>query len=453
SAVITPYLVYAAGLPVFAAVYGLPILGVVNLAIACVIILVVSLMVWRLSGQLLDAEESALEDATARRNEADAANAAKSAFVSTVSHELRTPMSAILAGAAALQERCEGSARNHAALIVDAGAMMQTLLDDLLDHAKIEAGRLDIEVLPMDARALVAKTVGFWRSTARRKGLRLRVEGARDLPRWVLGDPTRLRQILNNLLSNALKFTDRGVVTLRIKTRETGVLFEIQDTGPGLTPDQIARLFQPFEQGAAGRARTHGGTGLGLSISRNLARLMGGDLTVESRAGDGATFRLATVLTACSAPPPEETEASDPAPQQTLRTLIVDDHEINQRAFGVLLEAIGAQVSVADSGEAALRLLAVESFDLVLMDVNMAGLSGIETTRRIRAGDGCNREVPIIAVTGSVEPGDVALYLAAGMDRVVPKPVTPATLFRAIEDVLSPGLVSDPAPSPLPSSG
>jgi len=447
AAVMAPYVIYAAGMPAMAFQLGLPTPAIVNLAYASGMTLLLSAMMWKASGRMMAAEEAALALAREERGRAEVATAAKTAFVSTVSHELRTPMSAILAGAAALEARADGPSRGHAALISDAGGMMRKLLDDLLDLSKIEAGKLDVETIPFEARALVVRTLSFWRAQARDKGVRLRLEGARYLPERLTGDPTRLRQILNNLLSNALKFTDEGSVTLRVTPATDGDLgFEVLDTGSGMTPEQLSRLFRPFDQGSADRARTHGGTGLGLSISRDLARLMGGDLTAASVAGKGSAFSLALPLRPVEAASGATLMRAD-GPHAGLRILVVDDHAINRRALSLILEAIGAEPICVDGGHEALRLAAGERFDVVLMDVNMQGLSGLETVRLLREGDTPNRATPVVAVTGSVEARDVVACLAAGMDRVVAKPVLPAELIAALGAVLAP-----PAPDPPGSS-
>ena len=215
----------------------------------------------------------------------------RSAFLAAIGHDLRTPISAILTGAAELEH---GAPRWHGArprprLITDAGFMMKALLDDLLDHAKLDAGHMTVEAVDFNLRDLLTQTVRLWHGPVRAKGLKLRVEGARDDAGLVRGDPMRLRQVLNNLISNAMKFTQTGSITLRLKAwaeEPSGhaVLIEIADTGPGMTADQLARLFTPFDQTIDGVSAPHGGTGLGLAISRQLADLMGGRLTARSRA-------------------------------------------------------------------------------------------------------------------------------------------------------------------------
>jgi signal transduction histidine kinase/CheY-like chemotaxis protein len=433
AASLAPYVVYAAGLPFVAHALGASASGIVNLALSICAVVFLSLVVWLQSERSLLGEARALAEAERRRAEAEAATAAKSAFVATVSHELRTPISAILAGAEACRAGAQGAARRQAELILDAAGMMRVLLNDLLDLAKIEAGRLSVEQIPFDLRKLLAQTAWFWRSDAQARGLRLSIEGARQAPPWVLGDPTRLRQILNNLLSNAAKFTEDGTITLRIApgVGDGDWVFSVIDEGPGISPDQAETLFQAFEQGASSRARTHGGTGLGLAISRDLARLMGGELGVQSELGHGATFSLHCPLPAAAAASAQPVQ--EPVQDLSrLRILVADDHEINRRALTLMLEAVGGEVLLADSGAGALEALAAQEFDLVLMDLNLGDMSGLEVIRGLRGGPGRNRATPVIAVTGAVEAQTIAACLAAGMTDVVAKPIQAHELLDAM---------------------
>ncbi|SFJ42442.1 Signal transduction histidine kinase [Caulobacter sp. UNC279MFTsu5.1] len=406
-----------------------------------VLLLIVSVFVAaRTLERALRAEAAAKEEAERRRHEAEEAVAAKSAFVAMISHELRTPISAILAGAARLHSDApDAASKTHAQLIGDAGAMMRTLLNDLLDLSRLDAGRMAVEQAPFDLRQAMADTLRLWRPDAHKKGLRLRVEGAAHLPRWVAGDPLRLRQVLNNLLSNAIKFTGRGAVTVRLAAREAGdhLVFEavVADTGRGLTEDELARLFTPFDQLAANVAREHGGSGLGLAISRELARLMGGDLTVTSKPGKGSRFRLEVRLGAAQAP---DVRAGGIIVEGA-RVLVVDDHVVNRRAIELVLQSFGIQPTLAESGERALELLRSEVFDVMLMDVYMPGMDGRDATRQLRAADGPNRDIPVIAVTASATAKDWDACRAAGMDAHVAKPIDPGQLHAALSEVLRAG--------------
>jgi two-component system, sensor histidine kinase len=395
-----------------------------------------SLFLTMTAGMLHRLQVGATQREQNAREKAEAATAAKSAFVAMVSHELRTPISGILAGAAEL-EKLPGDGQQHAHLISDSARMMRTLLNDLLDLSKMEAGRMSVEEIAFDLRAMVRDTVRFWAPEARKRGLRFRLQGSRSLPAWVEGDPTRLRQILNNLISNALKFTETGSITLRLGCADDALAFEVIDTGPGLSGDQIDRLFQAFDQLSASTARTHGGTGLGLNISRELARLMGGDLSAASAAGEGATFRLTLPLTLAAAPEVEDGDEGGMDVERGLRVLIVDDHSVNRQAFSLILQPVCEQVATAEDGLLALEALEQQSFDLVLLDLNMPNLGGLETARRLRANPGLNQRTPVIALTASVSPSEVDACLAAGMDAFVMKPVEARELIAAIDQVLA----------------
>lgn len=407
-------------------------------------------LLWQSGSQSVNARRRAIQEAERRRLEAESAAGAKSQFVAMISHELRTPISAILAGAEAIERSARGdAAASHAALIAESGRMMRTLLNDLLDLSKMEAGRIEIETIAFDPRAMVADTAAFWSSEAQKKGLKLRLTGEQALPAQAGGDPTRLRQILNNLFSNAIKFTDDGEVTLDVVVARLGegerlldetvewlVRFTVADTGCGMGQAQLARLFTPFDQTQASTARTHGGTGLGLTISRQLARLMGGDLYAESRPEEGARFTLEVGL--AEAPPVLEAPAVPAEPVEGVQVLVVDDHEINRRAIGLMLEPFGVQIVAAASAKAALELLAVRAFDVVLMDVHMPEMDGREACRRLRASGGPNQSAPVIACTASADARDWEECRQAGMNGRVIKPIDSAALHAAIAAAIRP---------------
>jgi len=389
----------------------------------------------------LKAEADAKAEAERRRYEAEEAVAAKSAFVAMISHELRTPISAILAGAARLHSEVpEASSKIHAQLIADAGGLMRTLLNDLLDFSRLEAGRMSVEQSAFNLRQALSDSLRLWRPEIARKGLKLRVQGAATLPRWVAGDVMRLKQVLNNLLSNAIKFTERGEITvvLHADPSPDQVLLSIEviDTGPGIPEAALPRLFTPFDQLNAAVVRQHGGSGLGLAISRELARLMGGDLTATSAPGHGAHFTLSVVFEMAEAPRVEDEGRSITG----LRVLVVDDHVVNRRAIELVLQPFGVDATLAESGEEALELLNAEVFDAVLMDVYMPGMDGREATRILRAGSGPNRDTPVIAVTASATPKDWEACAVAGMNGHVAKPIDPAELFGALAQVLAEGV-------------
>jgi len=416
----TPHLAYLLVTPLVAGGIHDPVMPFFAAGVGLFCLTVSLVFLW--SRRTLEAEREA-------RRAAEAQMAAKSAFVAMVSHELRTPINAILNGAEALD-----GGRVDASLIADAGVMMRALLNDLLDLSKIEAGRMGVEVVDHDLRALIGDTVGFWREAAEAKGVRLELEGAELLPQWVRGDPMRVRQVLNNLLSNAIKFTAEGAVTVGVRVKGPEMIgIDVRDTGPGLSEAQIARLFSPYEQLGVETARAFGGTGLGLAISRDLARLMGGELTAANAAEGGARFTLRLPVppgVAPAAPRPHEVEVLAPRDEAPL-VLVVDDHDINRRALRQMLEAFGARVETAEDALTALAMAERSVFDAILMDVRMPGVDGLEATRRLRASR-ANKATPVIAVTGAVSPEEIAACREAGMTGWVEKPVNARELYAAL---------------------
>jgi signal transduction histidine kinase/CheY-like chemotaxis protein len=487
---------YLAATPLFMTIYGASTGFVTAAAIAVGVFITYCLSTWQRMNEARLAESAARIEADQKRMDAERIMEGRSAFLAAIGHDLRTPISAILTGAAELERGAtDTSARSQAQLITDAGFMMKALLDDLLDHAKLDAGHMTVDHIDFNLRELLSQTVRLWRGPARAKGLKLRVEGASCIPDAVRGDPMRLRQVLNNLISNAMKFTDTGSITLRLKAwaDEPGghaVLIEVADTGPGMTPDQLARLFTPFDQTIAGVSAVHGGTGLGLAISRQLVQLMDGRLTARSKPGAGAQFTLslhlepgeavaaetpaldqqsrdavarslsgrrsaaaeqiATPQPLFEAPPvPAQLVVEDAADSEAeydeddegrpMRVLVVDDHDINRRAIQLILQPLGCDIATAADGMQALKVCEQTAFDLIFMDVRMPELDGRETTRRIRAGNGLNAAVPIIAVTADTSADDIAACTAAGMTYFVPKPITPPMLLGAITHVMTMG--------------
>jgi len=494
---IAPQFLYLAATPVFMLIFGASAAFATAVAIAIAVFMTYCLSTWQRMDTSRKAEEAARLDAERRRVEAERVMESRQAFLAAVGHDLRTPISAILAGAGVLQDGAtDRTARNQAQLITDAGLMMKSLLDDLLDHAKIEAGGMTVEVNDFNLRSLIAQTARLWQQPIASKGLRLRIEGAAQVPSHVRGDAMRLRQILNNLISNAVKFTDSGSVTLKLSVWDEepsghAILIEVRDTGPGMTPAQITRLFQPFDQTTEGVSARHGGTGLGLAISRHLTELMGGRLTARSRPGEGSSFTVAVSFPralsdsqelptldragrevvaralgglpapAPSAPAPApapaeptpvhadsvepvtaEVDPVEPVEEVTeddspMRVLVVDDHDINRRAIQLILQPLGCEVTTAADGLLALKACDAQTFDLIFMDVRMPELDGRETTRRLRASDNANAQVPVIAVTADTSPDDITACADAGMTYFVPKPITPATLLGAVNHVMN----------------
>lgn len=426
--------------------------------------------------------------AECKRAEAEAAVAARTAFLSTIAHDLRTPITAILTGAETLQNKTSPQAREELAMIGDAGRMMNSLLNDLLDQARIDAGRLTLNEQAFDLRRMINQTARLWQDPIRAKGLQLNLEIPQDLPDALLGDEVRLRQVLNNLMSNALKFTSRGAITLRCRCwldddDNHALTLEVEDTGHGMLDSQLARLFTPFDQTSNDIAAQYGGSGLGLSICRDLVRLMDGRLTTRSQPDKGSIFTVAlTLLPAetsavravpaalnlpyipaailCAdilqddpsgapvlsvaepaaafipAPAPEEPDESEDIDEAPLRILIVDDHEINRRAIQLILQGFNCDISMAIDGRSALEIADHSAFDVIFMDVRMPELDGRETTRRLRKSSGPNASTPVIAVTADNAPEDQLACAAAGMTAYLAKPLTPASLIAVLQTTL-----------------
>ena len=372
---------------------------------------------------------AALADLEQQTRAARAASEAKSTFLAMMSHELRTPMNGVLGMAHALDRTAlDARQAQYVKTLLRSGGGLMTILNDVLDLAKIEAGKFDIDSRPFNLHQAVGRTVDLWTHTAEDKGLALVCELPADIPRWVGGDEARLRQILQNLLSNAVKFTASGEVRLSIRRSASGVAFTVADTGPGLDQATQARLFHGFTQADSSISRRFGGTGLGLAISRELARLMGGDLTVESRLGEGARFTLDLPLVEVEA---EQEFADGPSDlEAALRVLVVDDNPTNQEVARALLEAIGASVSTASSGAEGLARLEDADFDVVLMDIHMPEMNGIETLAAIRAAG--RETLPVVALTADAMTGERERLLALGFNGYLSKPIEPSALVRAL---------------------
>ena len=305
-----------------------------------------------------------------------------------------------------------------------------TILNDILDLAKIEAGKFDVVSRPFDLRQAISRTGDLWSQAAGEKGLAFVCDLAPDLPHWTAGDDARLRQILQNLISNAVKFTTAGEVRLMVRRAgEREIEFVVSDTGLGIEEAALSALFQGFSQADSSIARRFGGTGLGLAISRELARLMGGDITVESRIGEGSRFTLRLPLAAVASCDVEPDLATSAAPDE-MRVLVVDDNATNQEVARALLEAVGVTVSTASSGVEALETLDASAFDVVLMDIHMPGMSGIETLAAIRAAG--RDTLPVVALTADAMAGERERLLALGFDGYLSKPIEPAALVRAL---------------------
>ncbi|MGJ3232062.1 MAG: ATP-binding protein [Oceanicaulis sp.] len=370
---------------------------------------------------------------------AEAASEAKSAFLANMSHELRTPLNGVVGLAQALaSEELEPDQARKADLIVRSGRHLLCVLNDVLDLSRIEAGGLRLAPEPFDPAALVRDVCALFQSSAEAKGLSLSCATA-GLPDQITADPVRLRQILCNLTANAVKFTEAGAVRLQAEALELdpgrwSLEIAVHDTGCGIAPEDQARLFSRFGQVDVSAARKHGGAGLGLVIARELARAMDGDIAVRSKPGEGAVFTVTVQAQAAGETGAPQAAAPSVEILAGKRVLLVDDNEVNRLVARCFVEPLGVRVEEADSGAAALEAFAAGRFDLVLLDVHMPGLGGVETLARLRALPG--GDVPVIALTADALAGDEARYRTAGMDGYVAKPVDRETLIATCAALL-----------------
>ncbi|MFN3862311.1 MAG: ATP-binding protein, partial [Roseateles sp.] len=373
---------------------------------------------------------------TRQRELAEARSRAKTELLAQVSHEMRTPMNAVLGFADILaRSPLTPEQARHVSLLGHAGRQAFALINDLLDNARIASGRLELAAHPFNLVELVELQLELLRERASERGLWLRLFTRSGDTDWVLGDAQRVAQIVTNLVGNAIKFTRQGGVTVELAREADGrIRLSVQDTGVGIAADRLERIFEPFAQADASIAREFGGTGLGLSITRRLARLMGGEVGVHSRPGEGSRFEVRLVLPPAEPPPCEAPRAERLAPGRPLQLLLADDNDVNVLVIEGMLAPLGHRITRARDGAEALAALGAQRFDLVLMDVQMPGMDGLTATRQWRAleaAEGLPR-TPIVALTANAFDADARDSLQAGCDAHLTKPLSLAALLQAL---------------------
>ncbi len=386
----------------------------------------------RVNAELLIAKEKA-EDAARLKSE----------FLANMSHEIRTPLNGVMGMISLVLERCRDDVEREQLLVAhSAAASLVTILNDILDLSKIEAGKMTLEAIDFDVTDVARQALRIFDSAVREKRLSLRLEVAPGVTEWVRGDPARLRQVMVNLIGNAVKFTNEGSVRVSLQSAGRGILrFAVEDTGIGIPPEKLGTIFESFTQADGSHTRRFGGTGLGLTITRRLVNLMGGRLTVRSAVGQGSLFTCELPMEAGSRPVPVEPPAAQPNPLPMLRVLVAEDNLINQKVICAMLRRQGWNITLAANGNEACEYFRRQEFDLILMDVQMPEMDGLEATRLIRQEElhRCSPvRTPILALTAHASGSQHEQCLAEGMDGVLTKPISLQVLLRKVQEVVRP---------------
>jgi len=431
---VVPHATYFFGLPVFSAITSQNWQELL-VAIGCFLFSTHLIVAVRQSSSTTGALQSARDAEQSARRKAEVASAAKSDFLAVVSHEIRTPMNAVVSAANLLRRtRLDSQQREHVSMLIDAGDVLMGLLNDVLDFSKIEAGKMELESADMVIRDRLSTIVRLWEPRALENGVRLKVRIAPDVPATVRTDPLRVQQILFNLVSNAVKFTENGEIAIAVTWADGQLNMAVSDTGCGIPADRLGQIFNSFEQADVGTTRRYGGTGLGLSISRKLAELMGGTLSVESVDGEGSTFVLSLPVTTVENAVPRPVRPVEVSGSLAGRSILAaDDHEVNRRILQLLLEPHGCRLTLVENGAEALEAASEQRFDAILMDMQMPVMDGLEATRRIRAG-AINGATPVVALTANALDLHRAAWDAAGVHAFLTKPIDPVLLAATLAE-------------------
>ncbi|MGZ6016669.1 MAG: ATP-binding protein, partial [Phenylobacterium sp.] len=386
--------------------------------------------------------KAAMRDLESARDAANAANVLKTQFLANMSHEIRTPLNGVLAMAEVMSMgELADVQRERLSIIRQSGSLLLAVLNDVLDLSKIEAGKLSLVKDDFDVGASLTPTAETFQVLAHSKGLDFGFTISDEAQGWWRGDADRLRQVVGNLLSNAVKFTPQGSVHGAVEINPaTGALrLIVRDTGVGIAPEKLPALFEKFTQADNSATRRFGGTGLGLAICRELTQMMGGSIHVESREGEGSAFTVELPLTRGAASEAEEADAIQGSEDRNIRLLAAEDNPTNQQVLAAVMESLGIDIDIVPAGRQAVDALRLGGYDLILMDIQMPVMDGIDAAREIRAVETAEKRkrTPIVALTANALTYQVEEYMAAGMDGHVAKPIEIAKLYEAISATLN----------------